>query len=675
MRQRHWHTQGRKHSGARKEENLLEGVIQHHGRFGFLISEKEGVQDVFLRGRGLDLAMNGDRVEARVRAEENGRFSGEIVRVVKRARTSLVGILKQFPAGQCAWAVFPEKGDAPPAQVTGFADNITPKAGALVVLEITRWPTATAGAAGLVTELLGGPDDVRARITALLRARGIIEQFPKEVLAQSGAFGTKLSAADWRGREELFRQAVVTIDGADAKDFDDAVSIEPLGGGMSRLGVHIADVEHYVKTGSALDKEAYLRGTSVYLPDRVVPMLPPSLSNNLCSLVPDEERLTLSVFMDINPEGKVTKRRMAVTVIRSCRRFTYEEVQDLLDGKHVAAVPPAAAEAVKRMGVLTDILYKRRVTRGALDFNLPEYKVDMGADGRPLGVSLRPRLKSHRLIEEFMLLANEAIATELMAAGAPFLHRRHDEPDPVKVGALAKTLGGLGFSAGHLTGGNTHKAMQDVLRQAEGHPLEGIVNSLMVRSMKQAVYSPESSGHFGIAARAYAHFTSPIRRYPDLMAHRAVKALLAGKKENFGQISLAEAGIHCSERERASAEAEHKGVDVMRAELFKERIGAVMEGTVTTVLESGSFVMCGDTGVEGMLRVTDLKPGAKVKVLVDAVDTAEGKISLSLADKPVLARLSDARQPARQGQAHGGHRMPAQLRVTEHKHGRRRRNR
>ena len=624
---RHWQNHNKRRAPREAQGDLAEGVIQHHGRFAFLLSEKEGGSDVFLRGRGLDLAMDGDRVQARVHQENDGRFSGEIVSVLKHAHTSIVGILKQFPHG---WAVFPEKGSALAAQVTGFANKITPLAGSLAVMEITRWPTETTGSAGIVVELLGDPDDLRVRISSMLRSRGIIEHFPKEVLAQSDAFGAEIDRAQWQGREELFHLPIITIDGADAKDFDDAVSIEALNSG-TRLGVHIADVGHYVKTGSALDKEAYLRGTSVYLPDRVVPMLPPSLSNNLCSLVPNEPRLTVSVFMDINPEGEMIRRRMAVTVIRSCRRFTYEEVQSLLDGGHVPSVSEAVAKAVSRMGILAELLHRNRIKRGALDFELPEYKVDTSKDGKPLGVSIRPRLESHRLIEEFMLLANEAVATELMAAKAPFLHRRHDEPDPVKLKTLAKTLGEFGLSAGHIISGNTQKAIQDVLQQAADHPLSDIINSLIIRSMKQAVYSPESSGHYGIATRAYAHFTSPIRRYPDLMAHRAVKALLAGKKENFGTISLAKAGVHCSERERASAEAEHKAVDIMRAELFKHRIGTVLDGTITTVMESGSFVLCGETGTEGMLRVTNLKPGERVKVLVDAVDTIEGKISLSLA--------------------------------------------
>lgn len=625
-----------------RKEALREGVIRHHGRFAFLLAESPDQSDVFLHGRGLALAMDGDRVEARVRPEENGRFAGEVVRVITRARTDIVGILKQFPRG---WAVFPEKGDAPPAQVVGFAARITPQAGALAVLKVTRWPTETAGAAGTVVELLGDPGDVRARLSAVLRARAIGEVFPKEALAQAGACGDRLEPAHWRGREELFDLPVITIDGVDAKDFDDAVSLEPLPHGGARLGVHIADVASYVKPGSALDKEAYARGTSVYLPGRVVPMLPPALSDNLCSLVPRQERLTVSVFMDISPDGKVTRRRLANTVIRSWRRFTYEEVQSLLDGKHVAAVIPAVGELVARLGDLTDVLYRGRVRRGALDFDLPEYKVETDAHGMPLCVSLRPRLKSHRLIEECMLLANEAVATELMAARIPFLHRRHDNPAPEKIAALAAALGELGIAAGHLAGGNIPAAIQDILRQAEQHPLSHIINALIVRSMKQAVYAPESLGHFGIAARAYAHFTSPIRRYPDLVTHRAVKAHIAGNRDYHGSRALAAAGVHCSERERAAVDAERKAVDILRAELLQKHIGAEMEGMVTTVIDRGSFVLCGDTGAEGLVRGVPLKPGAKVRVIVDAVDAVDGKIDLSLAGRPPL---------------------PAQVRVTRH---------
>ncbi|MDD5259494.1 MAG: ribonuclease R [bacterium] len=648
----------RGHQGRQRSDKvkgtIVTGVIQHHGRFAFLLAEKENGADVFLHGRGLDLAMDGDKVSAKVHREADGRFSGEIINVLEHARKNIIGVLKKLPHG---WIVVSEKGDVPATEVAGFGQKLTPTPGAIAVLQITRWPTERLGAAGRVTEILGQTGDVKTRITMLLRAHGISETFPKEVLNQSNALPGKLEPPDWRGREELFHLPIVTIDGADAKDFDDAVSLEPLDRDVIRLGVHIADVGHYVKTGSALDKEAYKRGTSVYLPDRVVPMLPPTLSNNLCSLVPFQERLTMSVLMDISAEGKVIKRRMSNSVIRSCRRFTYDEVQKLLDGGYVAEVPKAAKDAVLRMGKLAEVLYRQRVERGALDFNLPEYKVDVDANGKPIRVVQRPRLASHRLIEEFMLLANEAIATELMAAHAPFLHRRHDVPDPAKIQKLATELGELGLSAGHLQGRNTHKALQDILRQAQGHPLEDIINSLMVRSMQQAVYSPESLGHFGIAARAYAHFTSPIRRYPDLMAHRAIKALLQGKKENHGALSLAEAGVHCSERERAAAEVENKAVDLLRAELFKDQVGKVMDGIVVSVMERGSFIRCGDTGAEGFLRETNLKLGDKLKVMIDKVDPIEGKIDLSLGNRlqlPTHWRMSKlkSRHPGRNKKRH-----------------------
>ncbi len=603
-------------------------MIQHHGNFAFLISETPGGSDVFLGGRGLALAMDGDRVQASVRRESSGKLAGSILKVVKRAHTSLVGVLRQDRKG---WALCPEKGEAPPAQVTSFANGVKPAEGAFAVLEVTRWPTPEMGAAGKIIEIIGDSGDIRARITSLLRARGINETFRKETLAESAAWGLELTPANWAGREELFNLPVVTIDGADAKDFDDAVSLERLAGGLVRLGVHIADVSYYVKEKTALDAEAYERATSVYLPDRVVPMLPPSLSNNLCSLVPGQERLTLSVFMDLDPAGKVMNRRMTSTVIRSCRRFTYDEVQELLDGKKVPNVTRPVGEMIKRMGELAAVLHAARIKRGALDFNLPEYKVETDAQGMPLRVVLRPRLKSHRLIEEFMLLANESTATELMKAQIPFLHRRHDEPDPEKIKTLAETLGALGLSAGHLIGGDLHKNLQDVIGQAEGNPLEAILNSLIVRSMKQAVYSPVSTGHFGIAAKAYCHFTSPIRRYPDLMTHRAIKELLAGSKKTHSMSTLEGAGVHCSDRERMAAEAEHKSTDILRAELLRSQVGTEMDGVVTAVTGAGAFVRLGDTGAEGLLRSAGLAPGDEVRVEIAGVDTAKGQIDLAYA--------------------------------------------
>ncbi|HOW89522.1 MAG TPA: VacB/RNase II family 3'-5' exoribonuclease [Elusimicrobiales bacterium] len=638
-----WNAHPERHE-SRRRDRIAEGRVQHHGNFAFLISETEGEPDVFLRG-GLGMAMDGDRVQVRVPGGGGGRPCGEIVRVLKRARSSIVGVLRRSPTG---WTLSSGRNGSPAAQVLGFSCRGTPSEGCFAVLKVSRWPSERSCAAGTVTELLGGTGDIRARITALLRERGIEERFTEGSLAQSRAFGARLEPSQWKGREELFGLPVFTIDGADAKDFDDAVSLEKLGGGMSRLGVHISDVGHYVKPGSALDREAYARATSVYLPDRVVPMLPPALSDNLCSLLPGEERLTVSVFMDVDRSGAVRGRRTALTVIRSCRRFTYEEAQALLDGKKVPAVPSAAAEAVKAMGALAAVLRRLRAVRGALDFDLPEYKVETDPSGRPLRAVIRPRLQSHRLIEEFMLLANEAAAAELMAARIPFLHRRHDVPDQAKMRSLAETLGELGITAGGLLGSDPRKGLLSALGQASGHPLSDVINSMIVRSMRQAVYSPESKGHFGIAARSYTHFTSPIRRYPDLIAHRALKSMLAGKRDTLSAHSLVSAGSHCSERERAAAEAEHKAVDLMRAELFSRRIGEEMDGVVTGSVESGVFVRLGDTGAEGLLRGARHKPGARLRVIVTAADPVEGKIDLAAAGSgalPAQIRLTRRSSP------------------------------
>jgi ribonuclease R len=626
---------------------IIEGVVEQHGNFAFLLSETPGTQDAFLRGPSLSLAMNGDRVKARVRRENGGRFSGEILSVVTRAHETITGTL------HCTgnkWVLVADiNSKLGNAQAIAFACEEEPREGAFAVMKVTRWPTAATGPAGTITEIVpGDPKEFTVRITALLRSLDINEKFPPDAAAQAKTFPHDPAPQDWEGREELFNLPVFTIDGADAKDFDDAVSLETLPGGGVRLGVHIAAVSHYVQPGSPLDREAYARATSVYLPDRVVPMLPHELSDNLCSLVPDKPRLTMSIFIDMDHDAKVLRRRMAKTVIRSCRRFTYEEVQSVLDGAEVANVAPEVKASVLRMGKLASALYKKRIARGALDFNLAEYKIETDADGKPLRAVKRERLQSHRLIEEFMLLANEEVAAALSEAKLPFLHRRHDAPDPLKLRTLAQTLGDMGISAGNIKDGG-RKAMQSILDRTQDDPLAPFINSLMVRSMRQAVYAPSSGGHYGIAARYYAHFTSPIRRYPDLVVHRALSALLDGQKRSFcgrqmDAVSVMLGGKdkafripqidavaeHCSRQERNAASAEYAAIDIVRAELLVDHVGEVMDGLVTSKIEAGIFVLLGGTGAEGFVRGRDLAPGSSVRVKIERVDTREGKIDLSL---------------------------------------------
>lgn len=427
------------------EGNLREGKIQHHGKFGFLLSDKPGQEDLMLRGPSLRLAMDGDRVQARITEGTAERPAGEIVKVLERARKSVTGVLS-MKAGR--WVAVPEETDERDAvRVLSFIKGIMPQEGSVVVVKITQWPTVKENAGGEAVELLGPRNDPGVRLRAVLRTRDLPDAFPEAVLAESRTFPEALSPDMWAGRLDLREVALFTIDGADAKDFDDAVSLEVLSPELMRLGVHIADVSNYVKKGTNLDAEAAERATSVYMADRVVPMLPPNLSDHLCSLMPGVERLTLSCFMDVDVHGKIHESSLKETVIRSRRRFTYDEVELVLKGEDVPNVDPDVKDSVLRMGKLFKTLLGIRLKRGALDMTMPEYRVSVDAQGRPLEVVKRDRLDSHRLIEEFMLLANETVATTLLKKHLPFLSRIHPNPDPRKLAVLGAELRKLGINA------------------------------------------------------------------------------------------------------------------------------------------------------------------------------------------------------------------------------------
>lgn len=618
---------------------LKQGILQHRGTFAFLLVEEPGERDVFVRGPSLRLAMDGDLVEVRCRAGR-GRPEGEIVRVLRRGRTTFVGVLRSSGG---KWWLEPSGDEAPWAEVTGF-ESVRPQAGRLAAARITRWPTRSVGVGCVVTELLGRPGDPGVRTKAVILGQEIPERFPDKVLAQARNFPRSVSEQMSRGRRDLRESTIFTIDGADAKDFDDAVSIERVGGNL-RLGVHIADVSHYVEVGSELDREALRRGTSVYLPGRVIPMLPPNLSDNLCSLMPDVDRLAFSCFMDIDGGGRVVRREFAESVIRSCRRFTYEEVEDLIKDRRVHRVSREALEAVRVMGRLAKQLTSRRMARGALDIDLPEYKVEVEPSGAPKAVVRQERLDSHRLIEEFMILANEAVAGFLRERGRVFPYRIHEDPDPEKLAALQEDFRKLGISApGNLASAGV-KGLQGLLKKIKGHPLHDILGVMVMRSLKQAVYSARSAGHFGLASEAYCHFTSPIRRYPDLVTHRVLRECLAEKpaerkrpgrgrgrkgRRRGQEADMAKICAHASVRERAAAEAERKVVGILRAELMARRIGKEFEGTVVRAAPFGVFVELTGVGITGLVRGAKTIIGTQVRVLVRAVDENKGEISLDL---------------------------------------------
>jgi ribonuclease R len=610
------------------KEVFLSGKLQHKGRFGFLISEVAGTADAYISGPTLSLAMDGDRVKVRLGGERNGKRMGEIVEVLTRARTTAIGFLRK--AGK-TWAVLPEGADESQAIVVlGFAPGAgEPEGGVLVAIKIDRWPTPTVVAGGTVTKILGKASEPSVRLSATLASKEIDTVFPAGATSEAEKLGLDPTPEQWAGRKELFHLPVFTIDGADAKDFDDAVSLEALPGGHWRLGVHIAAVAEYVKRGSAIDAEAIKRATSVYLPGRVIPMLPPKLSDHLCSLRPDVPRLTMTCWLDLDEHGAPGKVEVEETVIRSCRRFTYEDVQEILNGNEVARVTPEVKAVVLKMGTLAKMLTKVRMRRGALDFMTTEYYVKMDEQGLPLIVLKRPRLDSHRLIEEFMVAANEAVARTLSKHKVPFMRRLHETPDPVRLQALQEEMGQLGIVAKTSLVAHPVEGLQSLLAAAVGHPFEETANIQVIRSLKQARYSAEAGGHFGLASKDYCHFTSPIRRYPDLVVHRAIKGLLKGDKTSHVQgFDLEGQAVHCSERERGAAEAERKAVDMARAAILGRSVGQIFDGVVINVTTAGAFVSLPDSGATGLWRGANATIGQKLKVKLTGVDEAMGRIEL-----------------------------------------------
>jgi ribonuclease R len=482
---------------------------------------------------------------------------------------------------------------------------------------------------GRLVEVLGDLATPGVDVAVVLRHYGIPERFPEEALAAATGLPADPRPADWQGRLDLRRQVVVTIDGESARDFDDAVSIERRPEGTYRLGVHIADVAHYVAPGGALDLEAYRRGTSVYYPERVVPMLPEALSNGLCSLRPGVPRLTLSAFLDIDREGTVLARRFAETVIRSARRLTYGEVRRLLEEPR----PGDAAEygpvlpALRDMRELTAVLHEARGRRGSIDFDLPEGNVELDTDGTVVGILPYERNVAHRLIEEFMIAANEAVAYELVRRGSPALFRVHDPPSRERLEELAELLLPLGIELEGDLGELPPAALQRVLAQVEGRPDEPFLSALVLRTLQRAVYSPECRGHYALASPYYTHFTSPIRRYPDLVVHRRLKALLRGPRETAGDgegsrpqppdpADLAELADlaarlpliaeQASSTERRAEQSERDLLQWKKVRFLAGRAGERFRGRITGVQPFGLFVALEDFHVDGLVPIRTL---------------------------------------------------------------------
>ncbi len=482
-----------------------------------------------------------------------------------------------------------------------------------VVIELDPPSAAGQRRRGRVVERLGAIDQPGTDVRVVLRHYEIPEEFPAAVVAAASGMPADPTPADWEGRIDLRRKVIVTIDGETARDFDDALSLDRLPGGGWRLGVHIADVAHYVQEGTPLDLEAYRRGTSVYYPDRAIPMLPEGLSNGLCSLRPGVPRLTLSALLELDATGEVVKRSFAETVIQSTRRLTYTEVRRLLDepSPDDAAEYGPVRDRLLALRELMEILLRRRSARGSIDFDLPEGDVILDTDGNTVGVKPSERNVAHRIVEECMIAANEAVAFTLESHGVAALHRVHDAPSPLRLEDLREVLRSLGHDLPGPLEDMHPSALQDALRQVAGRPEEAFVAALVLRTVQRAVYSPESRGHYALAAQYYTHFTSPIRRYPDLIVHRRLRALLRGTAEADAERSLlAErlpvVGEHCSDTERRAEQSERDLLQWKKVRFLASRVGESFPGRITGVQGFGLFVQLDAWFVDGLVPMRTL---------------------------------------------------------------------
>ena len=660
--------------GLAQRMGVITGKIEIHDRgFGFLIPDIEGIKDLFIAKTNLMGAMNGDRVVAKIIKEgRNGkRTEGIIINIVERVNKNIVGI---YEDNKSFGFVLPEDKRIQNDIFISKKDRNGAKKGQIVMVEITRWPDGKRkNPEGKVVEILGRPGDKGIDIDIIIRKYNLPEDFPPSVLNSALDIEDFITEDEIKGRLDLRNVKMVTIDGEDAKDLDDAVSIERLESGNFKLGVHIADVTHYVKERSVIDKEAFKRATSVYLIDRVIPMLPKKLSNGICSLNPKVDRLTLSCIMEVNRQGKVVNHTIAQSVIKTNERMTYTDVTKILRDNDAELIEryKDLVDDFKAMDELCKILRKKRLDRGAIDFDFEECKIILDEKGKPIDIKPYERAIANRMIEEFMLLANETVAEHMEKLKVPFVYRIHENPDAEKLEKFKDFIYNLGYN--DITWGEevNPKALQRVLDKFKGENEETIISTLLLRSMMQARYSPECAGHFGLAADYYCHFTSPIRRYPDLQIHRIIKEYLNKElTENRSKklVSIVDsAAKQSSEMERVAQEAEREVDDLKKAEYMKDRIGEIFEGMISSVTGFGAFVELPNT-IEGLVHITSFRDdyyiydedrliligernkkiyrlGDKLKVLCSKVDILSREIYFEIVeDKYILEEKERAKK-------------------------------
>ena len=639
------------------KRQIIEGKIQGNERgYAFLLPTDKGLEDYFIPHADLKGAMHGDLVLAEATDGEGARTTARVLKVIERGITELVGTYFTCKSGGF---VVPDERKYYNDVFIPFGKGVRAKAGDKVVCKILSYPKKQ-NPEGIISKILGRQFDKNAELKSILFSYKLPEKFPKEVIAESENLSDKISAEDLKDRKDYRNLLTFTIDGEDAKDFDDAVSVERLSGGKYKLGVHIADVSHYVRPSSAIDKQAYERATSVYFPEKVIPMLPERLCNDLCSLKEGVDRLTLSVMMTVNKDGKVTDYEISPAVINSSARLTYNKVQAIIDGEEkVIKKYKNLYDSIMVMNELADILIEKRDRDGSIDLDVKESAISVDVNGEIL-VTLAPRDKSHRIIEEFMILANVTVAEYMFYLEKPFIYRVHEDPSEERLENFYAFLSGLGVSARRSREGVHPKDFQTILKKAENSRLFTVINRVMLRSMQKAKYSPVDVGHFGLSAKHYCHFTSPIRRYPDLVIHRIIKDFLSGKvdvEERYGNFVF-DAAAQSSEREKNATEAERAVDDYYKLLYISNYEGEEFEGVISGVTGFGLFVELGN-GVEGIVKLetlrgrrrwtcdqknytlsdgkTTYKLGEGVKISVAGVNLAERRAEFILIDKINLA--------------------------------------
>ncbi|MEJ8734299.1 ribonuclease R [Mediterraneibacter sp. ICN-202921] len=591
----------------------LTGIFQANARgFGFVIQEND-TEDIFISEENTGGAFQGDEVECIIlKSPEGRRREGKIVKILSHGTVKIVGL---YEKSKNFGFVRPDDQRVMTDIYIPAGKEMGAMTGHKVVVEMISYGGENLKPEGKIVEILGHVNDPGTDIMSIVKGYDLPVEFPEKVLNQAVRVGKEVSEADIEGRLDLRSWQMVTIDGEDAKDLDDAVSLT-CEGEYYHLGVHIADVSNYVQEKSALDREALKRGTSVYLADRVIPMLPHKLSNGICSLNAGEDRLALSCLMTIDQKGEVVDHQIAETVIRVDERMTYTAVAAILDDKADISEKMQYTERYadlvplfQRMAQLSAILRKRRHKRGSIDFDFPETKIVLDQNGVPQDIQPYERNVATKIIEDFMLLANETVAEEYFWREQPFLYRTHEAPDEEKIKRLSTFINNFGY---HIHMGNeVHaKEIQKLLGKIEGTPEEALISRLALRSMKRAKYTPENTGHFGLAAKYYTHFTSPIRRYPDLQIHRIIKENIRGRMtpermEHYEKL-LPQVSMQASERERRAEEAERETVKLKKVEYMKRHIGEEYEGVISGITKWGAYVELSNT-VEGLVHVVNMQ--------------------------------------------------------------------